>query len=180
MHSSKFIPKQLLRFLFFTLMLLTMTHLQTTIWFSFFGYFPSPCFWVPVFVYLMMNRPFPYNFSWLIYIYLIFLTQTAASPTLLFFSILSLWGLILFFQKRFSTLSMADFIFVTSISTFLFPGIYFVYSLMVFQHPHIDLLMNFISFVITLPVIPPILIILKAADGLLKSTPHNDNLVLNL
>jgi hypothetical protein len=180
MQSRKFVPKQFVRFLFFTFMLLTMTHLQTTIWYSFFGYFPSPCFWVPVFVYLMMNRTFPYNFLWLTYFYLIFLTQTAASATLLLFSILSLWALILFFQKRFSTLSMADFIFVTSISAFLFPGIYFLYSLMVYQHPHLDLLMNFMSFVLTLPVIPPVLIILKKVDSLLKSTPQNDNLVLNL
>lgn len=180
MLSRKFLPKQLLNFIFFSIVILTMVHMQTTIWFSFFGYFPSPFFWTPVFVYLMMNRNLPYNLLWLIYFFLIFLTETSAVPSLLFFSMLTLWALILFFQKRFSTLSMADFIFVTSISAFLYPGIYFLYSLTAFQNPHIDLLMNFLSFVLTLPVIPPILIVLKLVDGLLTSNSQQDNLVINL
>ena len=180
MLPSKLVSKKFLRFLFFTFVMLTCTHLQTTIWFSFFGYFPSPCFWVPVFVYLMMNRPFPYNLAWLIYFYLIFLTQTTAVPITLFLSIMTLWSLILFFQKRFSTMSMGDFIFVTAITTFLFPGVYFLYSMFTFANPHLDLLMNFISFVLTLPVIPPTLSVLKHMDRFFTPNPCEDNLVIHL
>lgn len=177
---NKQFTKRILSFVFFTFVLLTSTHLQTTIWFSFFGYFPSPCFWIPVFVYLMMNRDFPYNFLWLLYFYLIFLTQTSAVPLTLFFSMMTLWALILFFQKRFSTMSTTDLILVSALSTFLFPGLYFLYSMLALTHPHLDLLMNFLSFIFTLPVIPPVLIILKKLDRLFKPSANEDNLVIHL
>ena len=42
-----------LLFLFATLMLAT---IQTSLWFQIFGYFPSPAFWIPVLIYIALNR----------------------------------------------------------------------------------------------------------------------------
>jgi hypothetical protein len=174
-------PKQLIVFFIFAILIVTAINFQTTVWFSFFGYFPSPCAWAPLFVYLMMNRSFPKNFLWLMFFYLMFLTQTVAVPLTLFFSLLSLWGIIYFFQKRVSTLGLFDFIVFSAGSVVLFPVIYYIYSLAGSGAPDIDLLNIVISLFLSIPIIPMTLAVCKKIDAIFDRFHNNsDNLVLDI
>jgi len=175
-------PQQLIVFLIFGFLIVTAVNLQTTVWFSFFGYFPGPCFWAPLFVYLMMNRRFPKNFLWLMFFFLVFLTQTAAVPLTLFLSMLTLWGVIYFFQKRVSTLGLFDFIVFSAASVALFPIIYFVFSLGSQSSPSLDWVAILISFFLSIPVIPVTLFICKKIDAAFDRlrAGGNDNLVLDI
>lgn len=181
MLKINLIPQQIIVFIVFAVFIVTAINLQTTVWFGFFGYFPSPCFWVPLFVYLMMNRSFPKNFLWLMFFYLTFLTYSSAVPLTLFVSLLTLWGIIYFFQKRVSTLGLFDFILFSAGSVVLFPVIYYIYSFAARTSPSIDLLNTAVSLFLSVPVIPVTLVVCKKVDARFDRLNNNsDNLVLDI
>lgn len=173
-------PASTLSVLIFSVYFITAMNLATTVWFSFFGYFPAPLFWLPILVYLIMSRPQPYNSLWLAYLYLLLLTHTAAPPMALFLSLSALFALVVFFQKRFSTLSMVDFILVSIASTFVFPVIYWILSFFAETTPWLGFLDLIISFLLSLPVIPPILLLCRKTDANLHPQTKGNELVLDL
>lgn len=179
MIRNKFVPKQIIIFLTFLFFILCGFLLQTTFWFNLFGYFPAPCLWLPIFVYLMMNRTFPTHYLWFACFYLLLLTCTVALPISLFLALSSTFFLIHFIQHRFSTLSIFDIMLFSSGSIILFPIIYAFFNLFFLGQFNLDILSLIISFVLSLPLIPGILMLCKKTDTLLN--PHNDDsLVLHL
>ena len=181
MMKSKFIPQKIIVFFVFASLIVTAINLQTTVWYSFFGFFPAPCFWAPFFVYLMMNRPFPRNFAWLAAFYLIFLTQTSAVPLTLFLTLSALLVTIRFFQQRISTLGMFDFILFSAGSILLYPIIYFAISAVFGPPGSLDLLSLAGTLFLSIPVIPVTLIICRKLDAAFDPINSNvDNLVLEI
>jgi hypothetical protein len=173
MIKNKFLPQKIIVFVLYAFLIISAMNLQTTVWYSFFGYFPAPCFWAPFFVYLMMNRPFPRNFLWLVFFYLLFLTQTASVPLTLFLSLTALWAVIIFFQKRISTLGLFDFILFSAGSVVLFPVIYFMFSFVGEPVASIDLISILITLFLSIPVIPVALVMCKKIDA--SFDPMNSN-----
>lgn len=181
MLKSRLIPQQIIVFLIFTFLIFTAMCLQTTVWFSFFGFFPSPCFWAPFFVYLVMNRPLPKNFIWLMWFYLIFMTQTSAVPLTLFLALSSLWGIIMFFQHRVSTLGMFDLIVFSAGSVVVYPVLYYIFSVMGEGLVSIDIVNIIVSLFLSIPFIPAALFICKKIDSTFDPLNNNsDNLVLDI
>ena len=86
-----------LLFLFATLMLAT---IQTSLWFQIFGYFPSPALWIPVLIYVALNRS---TLETIIYAYLtafVLASMTAMPEGVLMVSCLGVALTAQVFKKR--------------------------------------------------------------------------------
>jgi len=180
MIKSRIVPQQFIVFTIYLVMILTAINFQTTLWFSVFGFFPSPCLWTPIFTYLMMNRGFPKNILWLVVFFLLFLTQSSAVPLTLLWALLALWGCIAFAQQHVSTLGMFDLILFSAGATLLFPLLYFTFSLVGAADASLDWIGMVISTLLSLPLTPAILFICKKLDATIDPMNNPDNLVLDI
>lgn len=173
MPINKILFKNFLSTLIFVFLAFLTINLQTTVWYEMFGYFPSPNLWLPLMIYLLMYRPFPRNLLWVLFFFFILCTATTAMPFHLLLSLTSLTALVLFTQKRFSLLTMSDFILLTTSSLICFPLIYYFFSLFHSSATPLNIFDHLSTFFITLPLIPPFLLLLQKSDSMLKTTePH--------
>lgn len=181
MFVNKIYLKNFMSGLIFIFLTFFTINFQTTIWFDLFGYFPAPNLWLPLMIYLIMYRSFPLNLFWLFLFFFTIATITSAIPFYLFLSLFTLYGLVLFAQKRFSLLTMSDFILLTTSSLICFPLIYFLFTLLHNSSTPLDIFGHLSTFFVTLPIIPPLLIVLQNIDSLLKSNePHYDRFGVEL
>lgn len=172
--NKDFIKSIFSGFVYMALMV-TCFQFQTTIWFHFFGHFPSPNLWLPLMIYLIMYRPAPLNFFWVLFFFWFLLATTSALPFFLLLSLFSLYAVVLFTQKRFSLLTMSDFILLTTSSLFIFPLMYYGFTLFHNSNTPLHIFNHLATFFITLPLIPPLLLVLQKIDDIFKSTePHYD------
>lgn len=173
MPVNKILIKNVLSGVIFIFLTFLTINLQTTVWFELFGYFPTPNLWLPLMIYLLMYRPFPLNLLWVLFFFFILCTETTAMPFYLLLSLVSLSSLVLFTQKRFSLLTMSDFILLTTSSLICFPLIYYFFSLLHRSSTPLNIFDHLSTFFITLPLIPPLLLVLQKIDSYLKTTePH--------
>jgi hypothetical protein len=180
MMNGRLTLSQLLLFGAFLFLLLTAFIFQTTIWFNLLGTFPSPNLWIAVFVYLMLNRQKTSRQLWLITIFLMLLTCTAAVPLQTFVSLYSTFFIIQFIQSRFSTLSIFDLVLFSAGAVIAFPFLYACVNFFASSAFHFDWLYHIGSLVLSLPLIPGILMICRKMDRLLNPSSFANDLVLDL
>lgn len=180
MMIHRMLPKQVMIFFCFTLLLLTAYLFQTTIWFTLLGYFPSPNLWMPIFVYLMLNRESTKRLLWLTLFYLLFLTCSVALPMQFFIALSGTFFIIHFIQSRFSTLSIFDLVVFSSGAMLTCPLLYAVLCLLTDSVFHFDILYHLGSLVLSFPLIPPILMICRKIDNTFDPLNSSDNLVMEL
>lgn len=174
------VPNQLLIFLVFTALLVTTFLFQTTIWFSLLGEIPSPNLWMPIFVYLMMNRESTKRLFWFACIYLLFLTCSVAMPLQTFVSLSGTFFIIHFIQSRFSTLSIFDLVLFSSGAILTFPLLYSLISFMTTSSFYFDWIYHLCSLLLSFPLIPAILMFCRKFDKVFNPYSSADTLVLEL
>ncbi len=180
MMIHRMLPKQVMIFLCFGWLLLTAFLIQTTIWFSLLGNFPSPNLWMPIFVYLMLNRESTTRILWFCFIFLLFLTCSVALPMQFFVSLSSTFFIIFFIQSRFSTLSIFDLVVFSSGAILTFPLLYALVCLLTTSFFHFDLLYHLGSLLLSFPLIPAVLMICRKIDKTFDPLNSSDNLVMEL
>lgn len=180
MILQQLIPRQIFLFMLFFVLLITALLFQTTLWFDFLGYFPSPNLWIPIFVYLMLNREPKKRLLWFVFIYLLLLTCTVSLPTQLLIALTGTSLIIHFIQSRFSTLSIFDLVVFSSGAIFTLPLLYALIDLMISSRWHYDWIFHIANLLFSIPFIPGVLLICRKIDKTFD--PHNtlDNLVLEL
>ena len=180
MIRNNFVPKQLIIFFVFLFLIISAFLIQTTFWFSLFGYFPSPCLWIPLFVYLMMNRNFPINILWFFCFYTLFLSNSVALPLQLFLSLSGTFFLINFIQKRFSTLSIFDLVLFSAGAILVFPILYALCCFFTASQLQFDFLSTIGSLIFSIPLIPGLLVICRKIDTVFNPRSGEEGLVLDL
>jgi hypothetical protein len=106
-----------LLFLFATLLLAT---IQTSLWFQIFGYFPSPALWIPVLIYVALNRS---TLEAIIYAYLtafVLASMTAMPEGVLMISCLGVALTAQVFKKRIYWVSASYIMMVSGLGALLF------------------------------------------------------------
>ncbi len=176
----RLVPNQFVIFLSFTVLLMTMFLFQTTIWFSFLGEIPSPNLWMPIFVYLMMNREGSKRLLWFGAVYLLFLTCSVAMPLQTFTSLSGTFFIIYFIQSRFSTLSIFDLVLFSSGAILTFPLLYSLISYLTISVFHFDLLYHLGSLLLSFPIIPVVLMFCRKIDKVFNPYSSVNTLVLEL
>lgn len=177
---SLLMPSQFLMFLSFVFLIVSALLAQTTVWFGLLGWIPCPNLWIPLFVYLMLNREKVPRILWFMGIYLLILTCTVASPMSTFLSLVLTFYIIHFLQSRFSTLSIFDLVLLSSVAIVTFPLTYALFLWMSSLPFSFDWLGHFLSLLLSLTIIPALLMLCRRIDRTFN--PHNsfDDLVLEL
>ena len=168
------------RLLLFGLLILSCLLFETTIWFTWVGFIPSPHLWTPVLVYLIINRENPKRLGWLATFYLLLLTCTVALPLQTLLSLCGTLVIIRFVQTNFSTLSIFDLVLFSSGAMFTFPLLYSLMNFMITSEFHFDWLFHILSLLISFPLIPGILLLCRKIDTSFSPRHTYDNLVLDL
>ncbi len=167
------------RFFLFLLLIVSCFLFETTIWFSWVGYIPSPNLWTPVLVYLIINREHPRRLGWLATFYILLLTCTVALPLQTLLALCATLVILRFVQTNFSTLSIFDLVLFSSGAMFTFPVLYSAMDFMITSEFHFDFLFHFLSLLISFPLIPGVLLLCRKIDT--SFSPHSyNNLVLEI
>lgn len=168
MINSKIFAKNIASYFLNVFIFILLINLQTTIWFHFFNYLSPPYFWMPFFVYMIMYRSISVATLWFLTAYFILMSFTMALPGVFFVTLALTFAFIIFMQKRFSMLSLADFVLITGLCCLLFPICYFVISAMTPYFTSFSVLDFFLSFALTLPITPILLVLLKRINALIN------------
>ncbi len=168
------------RLFFFGLLIISCFLFETTIWFSWVGFIPSPNLWTPVLVYFIINREHPKRLGWLATFYILLLTCTVALPLQTLFALIGTLFIIRFVQTNFSTLSIFDLVLFSAGAIFTFPLLYSLVDYMISSEFHFDFLFHFLSLLISFPLIPGILLLCRKIDNSLSPRYVHNSLVMDL
>lgn len=164
MLSGGRIVRELLLYVCQIFVLFFLLNLQSTVWFEFFGHFAPPLFWLPFFSYVTIYNSNNKKFVWLVTTYLSLLAHSSALPLPLLLTLTLLLLCSTFLQRRFSTLSASDFIYITGTGSLIFPFGYFVISALTAWPNTLSLLDCLVSCVLTAPMSILVLYFMKSLD----------------
>jgi cell shape-determining protein MreD len=120
-------------------LLVTLVGLQSSLWFQFFGFFPSPQCWIPFICYWAVYRNL---FEGILLTYLVaIIANTATAMPISVFLLLSLIIFLVakFIKERFFWNGATYLMFLTGVSTLLFPLFHFILSKLMEKNPISDL-----------------------------------------
>jgi cell shape-determining protein MreD len=124
-----------LHVILFAFVALFLATLQTSLWFQVMGSFPSPSFWIPVLVYIALNRS---SMQAVVTIYLmcILLSTMTTMPEGILILVCILLGLSAqVFKQRIQWPGQSYFMIVCGSAALLFHVFYWVISLIIEEHP---------------------------------------------
>ncbi|MBY0383614.1 hypothetical protein K2X05_00515 [bacterium] len=180
MMLQRFIPRTVIVFFCFFVLLISTFLFQTTIWFNWLGSIPAPNLWLPIFVYLMINREKQKRLFWFSVFYFLFLSCSVAQPLQILISISATFAIIDFVQSRFSTLSIFDLVLFSGGSIITFPLLYSVVDFLFSSFFYFDIFFHIGNLALSIPLIPLVLMICRKIDQKFSIYNTTDGLVMDL